>query len=385
VPLLEKTTVQSHASEFRSVLYAGTNSAELIHTSGTTGKPIDILVASGYLKLEKAYLWLQRDWCGVRPGDRTAYFTGHPIIPLGTRRPPFWAYESSENRTFFSLQHISKDNLPAYAAELVRINPLLVVGYPTAIYLMALHLCDAGIVSVRPRGIFTASETLFPHQRRTIEEAFGCKVLDLYGQSEYCGMIMQCELGSYHVQEDYGVVELVAQNGWPAAFGEIGEIICTGLNNLAMPFIRYRTGDTAVPKAGLCGCRRGGALVERITGRIEDIVVTPDGRLVSRLDFVFKEIAGVREAQLIQEARDYLRVRVVPNHQLADADRACILANLRERLGSQMRLELETVESIPRLPNGKFRYVISKVPLDFCGVRQTGEVLGVTQGEDKSL
>jgi phenylacetate-CoA ligase len=381
LPVLEKSVVQANSLELRSLLYPEPEAAETIHTSGTSGKPVDVLVARDYLKLEKAYLWLQRAWCGVKPGDRTAYFTGHPIVPIRQRHPPFWVYDRSENRMFFSLQHMTKQNFPSYAQELIRFQPLLFVGYPTAIYLMALHLCDVKNDAVRPRGVFTASETLFPHQRRTMEQAFSCKVMDLYGQSEYCGMIMQCDCGNYHVQEDYGVIEILAPNGRPAQPDEVGEIICTGLNNLAMPFIRYRTGDTAIPKNGTCTCGRGGALVERITGRTEDLIVTPDGRFLSRLDFVFKELSSVEEAQLVQETRERLRVRIVPRGQLTERDKSLVIANLRERAGDKMIIEIEIVDQIPRLPNGKFRYVISKVPVDFCGVRQTGEVLGVDRSE----
>lgn len=385
LPILEKSTVQANNAKFRSSLYLDSSMAEVIHTSGTSGKALQIAVGMDYLKLEKAYLWLQRSWCGVKVGDPTAYFTGHPIVPIGRQRPPFWVEDKTEHREFYSLQHMSKENLPAYADRLTKFAPMLVVGYPTAIFLMASYMCDANITGVRPRGIFTASETLLPHQRKVIEQAFGCKVMDLYGQSEYCGMILQCDHGNYHIQEDYGVMEILTRNGTPAKPGEVGEIICTGLNNLAMPFIRYRTDDTAVTKAGKCPCSRGGALIERITGRVEDIVVTPDGRFLSRLDFVFKEMANVVEAQIIQEERDLIRLRVVAGKAFGDADKARITANFRERAGSEMRIQFDMVDSIPRLSNGKFRYVISKVPLKLNGMTQTGELVGLAAEEEKTL
>lgn len=385
LPILEKSVVQTRVSDFVSSLYARRGNSETIHSSGTTGKAIDVVVGLDYLKLEKAYVWLQRKWRGLKPGDSTAYFTGHPIVSVQRRKPPFWVYDASENRTFFSLQHMSKANLGSYSRQLARLNPALLVGYPTAIYLMALFLREEGITTVRPRGIFTASETLLPHQRQMIEQAFGCKVMDLYGQAEYCGMILQCEQGNYHIQELYGVMEILGKDWNPVKPGEIGEIICSGLNNMAMPFIRYRTGDTAVPKAGTCACGRGGRLVERITGRLEDVIVTPDGRFLSRLDFVFKEMPFVQEAQMIQETRELLRVRIVPLAGFSTVDMEKVKSNLQERAGKEMRIEFEVVEQIPRLPNGKFRYVISKVPLDYSDARQTGEIIGVTREEDKTL
>jgi phenylacetate-CoA ligase len=125
--------------------------------------------------------------------------------------------------------------------------------------------------------------------------------------------------------------------------------------------------------------------VEHITGRIEDVIVTPDGRYLSRLDFVFKGLMNVAEAQMIQDARDHLRVRIVRRPGYTEQDTAQILSNLRERLGNDIRIELEPVEHIPRTANGKFRYVVSKVPLDLAGARQTGEVLGLTAEEEKTL
>lgn len=51
----------------------------------------------------------------------------------------------------------------------------------------------------------------------------------------------------------------------------------------------------------------------------------------------------------------------------------------------EVRVELEPVERIPRAAGGKFRYVISRVPLDLPGARHPGEALGLTAEEEKTL
>lgn len=383
LPTLEKNIVQAEISEFRSLLYLDPKTVEHFQSSGTTGKALDVYVALDAIKMEKAFVWLQRSWAGIKPGDRVAYFTGFPIVPVNRKRPPYWIYDRMEDRLLFSLQHMSKDNLIFYAKKLKEFQPLFFVGYPTAIYLMALYLCDSGDRSIRLKGVFTSSETLLPHQRQIIEQAFGCLVYDLYGSTEYVGNIVQCEYQNYHIKNEFGVVEILKPDGTPALPGQVGEIVCTGLINMAMPFIRYRTGDTAVPKSGVCNCGRGGQLVEQIRGRIEDIIISPDGRYLSRLDFVFKGLLNVKEAQLIQETPEYLRVRIVPNQNYSDADNRKIVSNLRERLGDRIFIECELIDRIPRTANGKFRYVISKVPLDWAGARQTGEILGIGSEEEK--
>lgn len=385
LPYLEKSTIQARLNDFRSLLYVR-HSVERFQTSGTTGKALDVYVSLDALQMEKAFMWLHRSWGGVRVGDKAAAFVGYPVVPVKRTSPPFWVYDQAENRMFFSLQHMSKVNLSAYAEELKRFQPDFIYGYPTAIYLMALYLCDAGVTSIRPKMVHTASETLLPHQRSIIEQAFSCQVFDWYGAAELIANIVQCERGNYHIKAEYGVVEILNSDGTPTPPGQIGELVCTGLNNMAMPFIRYRVGDTAIPKKeGVCPCGRGGQLVERITGRTEDVIVTPDGRYLSRLDFVFKGILNVQEAQLVQDAQDHLRVRIVPRPNFSKRDSAQILSNLRERLGDKTRIEIEIVEYIPRTASGKFRYVISKVPLGLGGVKQTGELLGIAAEEEKTL
>jgi phenylacetate-CoA ligase len=94
---------------------------------------------------------------------------------------------------------------------------------------------------------------------------------------------------------------------------------------------------------------------------------------------------NVIEAQLIQETRQFIRLRIVAGPAFSETDKARIAANLRERAGSEMGLQFELVDAIPRLANGKFRYVISKVRLNFAGLPQTGEVVGVAAEEEKTL
>ena len=384
-PVTEKSNVQSNLGDFRSDLYQDDNLVERFQSSGTTGKALDVYISKDCLQLEKAFTWLHRSWGGIKMGDKSAAFVGFPVVPTRRKIPPFWVYDRSENRMIFSLQHMSQKNMPAFVKQLELLDPTFITGYPTAIYLIALHFCDAGNHSIHPKAVFTASETLLPHQRKVIESAFNCPVFDWYGAVEMIANIVQCELGNYHIKAEYGIVEILNKDGTSTSAGQGGELFCTGLNNFAMPFLRYRVGDTAVPKSGKCDCGRGGQLVEYIIGRTEDIIVTPDGRYLSRLDFVFKGLLNVEEAQLIQEDPGHLRVRFVKGPGFNDQDTTLILSNLRERLGDEIRIVFEEVDRIPRTSNGKFRYVISKVPLSFTDSRQTGDVLGLSAEEEKTL
>jgi phenylacetate-CoA ligase len=88
---------------------------------------------------------------------------------------------------------------------------------------------------------------------------------------------------------------------------------------------------------------------------------------------------------MIQETTQLIRIRIVPKPGFSKRDEERVAANLRERVGDEMKFQFETVDHIPRLPNGKFRYVISKVPLNFGGTKQLGELVGVAREEEKTL
>jgi phenylacetate-CoA ligase len=132
-----------------------------------------------------------------------------------------------------------------------------------------------------------------------------------------------------------------------------------------MPLIRYEVGDRgalssdAVP----CGCGRALPKLERIEGRLDDVVITPDGRRIGRLDPVFKADLLIREAQIIQESTARIRVLLVTAPGYRPEDSNLIARRLKDRVGD-MDILFECVDSIPRSSNGKFRGVVSKISMN---------------------
>jgi phenylacetate-CoA ligase len=363
IPLLTKEAVRLNQD---ALLAEGVNKADLvcIHTSGTTGKPLDLYQTRELFQKEYAFWWFHRSWAGVNLGDRTATLAGHPVAPVDQTRPPFWVRNYRENQMLFSSYHLSPQNLGHYCRALEAFRPEFVHGYPSSIYMVALRLNDEGSTGVRPKAVFTSSETTLDHQRAEIERAFGCKVFSYYGNAERAGYIGECEEGRMHAMSEHSVVEFLGDDGEPVGPGRQGQLVCTNIDNLAMPLIRYATGDVVVPlpEDSRCPCGRGGRLVEAVLGRVEDYVVTPEGSYVGRLDHIFKGVEHVREAQLFQPSRDRLVVRVVKDSAFGDADERALLANARERLGRTIDISLAFVDHIDRTATGKFRFVVSQVP-----------------------
>jgi len=214
------------------------------------------------------------------------------------------------------------------------------------------------------RAVYASSETLFPHQRRVIEDAFQVKVYAWYGNSEMVANAMECEQGELHLRQEHSWVEIVKDDNTPAAPGDVGRILCTGYGNRAFPLIRYDIGDEVrISKNQHSKCGRSGVLLDEVTGRIEDYVVTPDGRFVGRLDHIFKDSAHVEMAQIVQEGIEEITMRIVKTPAFSPSDELDILREARRRLGESIRINVEYVQEIPR-DGRKYRFIVSRLPLD---------------------
>lgn len=350
-PILEKSVVATNPEQFLSDEFPRRELMKL-QTSGTTGTPLTVWFTVECNQLESAFRWRHRSWAGISFPTRGAYISGHPVVPPSQQNPPFWRVDYVEGRLLCSSYHLAPQNLPAYIAALARYSPEFIHGYPSSLYILARHILEHGAQGFRPRAVFCASETLLDFQRTGIEQAFGVKAFNWYGNTEMTCNIIECAAGHLHYRTDYGVLELL----------DGGAMVCTGLNNRAMPLIRYRVGDVAQARDGFCSCGSAFPLIERVEGRVEDYVRTPDGRFVGRLDHLFKGVEHVREAQIVQERLDEIVLRIIRTTGFNAHDEQAIQAEARQRLGPAMRIKFEYPEVIERAANGKFRFIVSKLP-----------------------
>ena len=154
-------------------------------------------------------------------------------------------------------------------------------------------------------------------------------------------------------------------------FGEpAGGQVAKALGNgplFAPTLLRYEVGDVSALRKERCPCGRGLPLLDPVTTKAEDIVVTPDGRLVSSstLTHPFKPLHQVARSQIIQEAPDHIRIRIVARAGYGEEHTRHLIEAMRRRLGAAVRIDVEIVDDIPVGATGKYRWVVSRVPLRF--------------------
>lgn len=359
IPSLDKETVRLRGHDLIS---DGFSSRILIpgRSSGTTGTALRLVHTREALGWEYAVIWRQRGWYGFLLGDRFAGFGGQPVVPFEQSEPPFWRSDLARGRVLFSLYHMKPEFLPYYAAELRQRGYLFWQGYPSSIALVCEYLLENGVSlgTAAPGAVFTSSETLLDFHRERIVQTTRAPVADRYGNAELSVSAVQCPEGRYHVDTEFCVLEIEPHEEGPDWVR--GEVIATGFANRAMPLIRYRTGDVATLRKQVgCPCGRSRPVVEELDGRIEDYVVTPDGRRVGRMDHVFKDALLVKEAQILQSSPDSILVRIAPRPGYGPDAQARIDREFRARLGREIAIRYELVDALPREANGKFRAVIS--------------------------
>jgi phenylacetate-CoA ligase len=361
IPFLDKETVRARGAELRSDAIPARDTVAA-HSSGTTGTALALWHTAEALAWEYAVVWRQRGWFKMRLGDRFAAFGGQTVVPFDQATPPFWRYDRYRARMLFSLYHMKPEFLDHYARELIRGRYRFWQGYPSSIGLISQHLVDQDLElgEAAPRVLFTSSEMLLQFHKERIQRATGAPIADRYGNAELSVSAVQCPEGRYHVDTEFGVVEIDPHeetDEWVR-----GEIIATGFANRSMPFLRYRTGDVAtLRKHGGCPCGRSRPVLEQVEGRIEDYIITPDGRRVGRMDHVFKEALEVKEAQILQRSPNRIIVRFVPRPGFGPAAERQLDRAFRTRLGNDIDIVYEHTDAIPRSAHGKFRAVVSEI------------------------
>ncbi len=367
LPLLTKGDIRQRFDELRSTAFPS-RQMRTGHTSGTTGTPLTVGYDSDTVWMTYAVFDRHYNWAGLtlgRHGDRIAVARGNVVVPLSQRSAPFWRFNRYHNQLLLSAFHLSRANLPAYFDALKAFGPAVLDGYPSTLYLLAKFLENQGQVFPL-RAVVSSSETLYEFQRVTIERRFACRVFDYYALAERAVFSGECERHEgHHVSMEYGLAEVVDGGGAPLPPGHEGRLVGTTLHNRAMPLIRYVTNDISALRPGRCSCGRGLQLMNDVTTKAEDVLTLKDGRLISPsvLTHPFKPLTSIQGSQIVQTAPDAVTVRLIPGPGHTDELTRHLVAELQMRLGADIAIDVAMVDQLEASANGKFKWVISHVPL----------------------
>ena len=328
-------------------------------TSGTTGAPLELYRDWYSVNFEHATIYRHWGQAGYRFGDPFVTLRGNTLKSATRGKPVYWAFNRVHREMIMSSFHMSKRTLPHYLDQLISYKPAYIYCYPQSLLTLLRFAAHAGadLKRVGLKGVFTSSEMVTPDLRRMVDEQLGAKIFDYYNTAERVLPIASCEYGTYHVQEEYGVLELMPVDPEKNQY----EIIGTGLVNKAMPLFRYRTRDIVelYPEDYACPCGRSFRCVKAIVGRPSECIIGGDGQEISGagLTHIFYGVdAQVIESQIVQRQDGSVVVRIVPTYRYKEKNRIDLVDSFFNYTGIVPTIEV--VSEIKRTAAGKFQFII---------------------------
>lgn len=364
LPITPKRDLRANPDAFVARNIASRHRLLRYHSSGSTGTPVTaICTANDHRRFIAAREVRSFGWAGTSIRAPRSMIGGRLVVPRGIAQPPFHRYNRAERQVYFSAYHISAENIRHYVEALNFYEPVVLTGYAHSHYTLARLLAEQGLsLEYEPHAAVLCSEKLTRPMKSLIKRVLKTRAYEEYGAVENCVLATECECGRLHASPDFGILEVVDEQGQPVPPGVEGRIVCTSLLNDAQPLIRYEIGDSGIWSNESCPCGRNHLpVLKEIVGRIEDVIVTPDGRQTVRFHWVFIDLPEVIEGQIIQEALDRFTINVVTTNEPGNEIKDTIKRRFIERIGP-VSIDIQRVPEIPRSERGKFRGVISKVP-----------------------
>ena len=357
-PSLTKQDMQQHFDDLTSTEIADSQKL-YITTGGSTGVPVGFHLQKGVSR-PKEQAFLEANWrrAGYFDKARLALIRGH--VTDSRAKDNIIAHDATRDWLMLSSYHLTDERIPEYLEALENFQPDFLNIYPSAALQLAEYLQRHDQRWRTPLlGVLCGSEQLTLSQKRLLEGVFQCRVLRWYGHAER--VVLAAE-GTYsdlfYFWPHYGFVEF----GEPDGDG-LREVIGTTFHNMAMPLVRYRTGDfvrLAKPDA-----RREYAwpAVEEIAGRGQEFLVTGSGRRISLTAFNMHDAIfdGLYAVQFFQSEQGVAEFRYIPSPEFHASRLPQIEDGIRRKLGDDFRLVLREVGEVEKTPRGKHTWLISRL------------------------
>lgn len=365
LPILRKEDIRNNLETIRCGNIPGKR-LQLSRTGGSTGEPTWYYLDRKGMDWNRGTVYRSAEWAGSFLGECTMQMMGSHYDLDDFDRLKWKAIFFLQRYFDCPVAKVNDEIFRKYYLTMLRRKPTSIWGYASGIYLFSLFIernfPGANLEFVRC--LITSSETLLPHQREKIEDVFGKgKVYDHYGSREMY-IASECPAhDGYHIHSEVILLEVVDDSGHWKAPGELGRILVTDLSNEAFPFIRYEIGDVGVLPRSDSPCRCGVTLpkLEKIEGRIADVVVLPDRMLTApNFTVMISDVPGVVSYQILQNSMDELILNIVKGADFTDKTESYLKYAMGQLCGDiPVRMEYKNEIEVPK--SGKRRYVISSI------------------------
>lgn len=361
LPLLTRRDLLQGFDELRSGSVPAAHGApEERRTSGSTGAPVRLLATPLSGLYWSAFTLRDHAWHGRDLGGKLAVIRRETDASDVANWGPATAGLVDTGR---SVGNSIREDAGRQLDWLLRENPDYLFTYPSLAGELARLSLRRGARLEGLREVRTLAESVPADLRALCREAWGVPLTDVYSATEAGYLALQCPAHEhYHVQSEGVLLEVLDDAGAPCAPGQVGRVVVTVLHNFAMPLVRYDIGDYAEAGAP-CPCGRGLPVLQRILGRVRNMLTTADGR---RYWPVFgtralMEAAPLQQYQFVQKSPELIEARIVAAAPLSPAQETVFRDRVLSQLPSGLRLQFSYPARIERGAGGKFEEFVSEV------------------------
>lgn len=332
-------------------------------TSGSTQEPFGFYLDTQCIPEERKSLFRMHNAMGLKFQDTIIRLRSTPIKRNGIKG---LLQKIFGNTKFIGTMDMSYDNMDKYVNFIKANPPVMIESFPHHILALARYM-DSKEITLDARIIHLVGGNINEREHALLTRLFGAKIYNDYGSAECMRVAYQCEKANkYHVEMDRYLLEVI-NKGKPAKTGEMGEMIITDLYNYTMPFIRYRIKDIAIPGKP-CSCNRGYPVLDRIVGRVRQVIFLPNGRLLDpnnitrRMVYFFEEIEGW---QTVYTKDNILEIQVVPTENFTKDTEKKIIDKLDEFIQGVVPIKVIKKKQIDRYGHERKKMTtLTQIPPD---------------------
>lgn len=229
-----------------------------------------------------------------------------------------------------------KTPLSEWIRQLAEFRPNTVIGYPSAIKILA-ELAENGTLDLKLNRIVSCGEPLSQTLRNTLERLFHTDIINFYGASESLALGVEGNKSNgMYLFDDVNYIEV-----------ENGTMYLTSLYNFVQPLIRYRLSDQLTLMDYDKNDPYPYTKAQSIVGRNEDLMwfENRDGKkeFIHPLAIEGYCIAGMRDYQFRQISSDAFEMLV----ELSDSTK-------RDSIKQEMLAHMEVILQEKHLENVQF-------------------------------
>lgn len=349
-PVVNKEIYKKNYNDFLSQSF---NYGNLVakYTGGSTGEPFKALWNEKKINRHKANLIYLNQSIGWNIGNKFMFIR-------------HWGNIHTRSK----LEHFVKNTIPVDSASISdhldyienflikKKNIKHIQGYSSSLNTISIDMISKGYKpnDFSIQSIISDTDTLTKNTKEQLARLFNVPVYDRYGNNENGILAISDDSQSnYYVNHSDFLIEILKlDSDHPALIGEKGRIVITDFHNFAFPFIRYDTGDIAVPFE-----KKGNyvTIISSLSGRSVDYVLSQESQKIHEMDIValFEDLTEITKFQLIQQSPMKFTLNVIGDVQKKEI----IRGRLKKVLGEAVDIHIVCVNQIPVEANGKYKII----------------------------